>query len=102
MQSRMVGLAGAMVLFAALCAWSPAALAYFAPFQNVTGPTSVLDPATGHRLVTFSVVNPANGQTSSHSEDLGPDSKVISLNSLTLNGGIIVWGGAFSRTNTGL
>ena len=87
----------ALLLLALVGLICPAAQAYDAPCQNVTGPTSVLDPATGHRLVKFSVVNPAHGQTYSHSEDLGLDS-AVTVDSLISKEGIVAWV-AYTKTN---
>jgi hypothetical protein len=68
---------------------SPAS-AYYAPCQNVTGPSSAVNIFTHTRTVDFSVVNQADGQTYPGSVTVGADAD-YTVDSLTQSQGIVAW-----------
>jgi hypothetical protein len=81
MKIRLPRFIGLTALVAMLC-FAPPAAAYWPPCQNVTGPTVV-----GNQ-VTFSVVNPATGQTVPGSWDIPSG---YSVDQLASNQGIVAW-----------
>jgi hypothetical protein len=63
-------------------------LAYFAPLQNVTGPTVAQDANT---TVTVSVHNPATGQDISHVWTIAGGAAAIGIDQITKSQGIVAW-----------